>query len=102
MTDYIHELADGVYEVLDRVEAQRVQRDASISGQSALALLQAVYRDPEVPLSTRIRCAALALPHETPRLTAVANISPSEFADRLEECIRRSGVRLVEAKSANG
>jgi hypothetical protein len=96
MTDYIHDLADGVFEVLDRIEVQRARRDASINGPSALALLQSVYRNPEVPLATRIRCAALALPHETPRLTAVANISPSEFAERLEKAIVRSGVRLID------
>jgi hypothetical protein len=96
MVDHIHELADGVFEVLDRIEAQRVQRDARINGPSALGLLQSVYRDPEVPLHTRIRCAALALPHEVPRLTAVANIDVNDFADKLEKAITRSGVRLIQ------
>jgi hypothetical protein len=58
---------------------------------SALALLQAIYKNSEVPLSTRMRAAALALPFESPRLTAVANISPEEFSDRLEKAIARSG-----------
>jgi hypothetical protein len=98
MADYIHELADGVFEVLDRIEAQRVQRDTSINGKSALGLLQSVYRDPEVPLHTRIRCAALALPFESPRLTAVANIDVADFSDRREKAITRSGVKLIEAK----
>jgi hypothetical protein len=62
---------------------------------SALALLQAIYKNPEVPLSTRIRCAAIALPFEAPKLTAVANISPLEFSNALEKAINRSGVRLI-------
>jgi hypothetical protein len=62
---------------------------------TALALLQAVYKNPDVPLSTRIRCAAIALPFETPKLTAIANISPEEFSDRLEKAIVRSGGRLI-------
>jgi hypothetical protein len=65
---------------------------------SALALLQAIYKNGEVPLHTRIRCAALALPFESPRLTAVANISPEEFSDRLEKAILRTRACLIEAK----
>jgi hypothetical protein len=96
MADYIHELADNVVEVLDRIEAQR---DARINGPDALSFLQSVYKNPEVPLGTRIRCASIALPFEAPKLTAVANISPLEFSNALEKAINRSGVRLL---SGNG
>jgi hypothetical protein len=70
--------------------------ELKISTDSALELLQAVYRDPDMPLPARMRAAALALPHESPRLTAVANIDVSDFSEKLE--ITRSGVRLIEAK----
>ena len=65
---------------------------------NALSLLQAVYRDQELPLPVRMRAAALALPFESPKLSAIANLSPEDFSDRLEKAITRSGVRLIEAK----
>jgi hypothetical protein len=43
-------------------------RPAERQNTSALALLQAVYRDPDVPLNVRIKCAVEALPYETPKL----------------------------------
>jgi hypothetical protein len=45
-----------------------------------------------------MRAAALALPHESPRLSAVANISPEEFSDRLEKAILRTRIALIETK----
>jgi hypothetical protein len=47
-----------------------------------------------------MRAAALALPFESPPLTAVASIDVADFSDRLEKAITRSGVRFIEAKSA--
>jgi hypothetical protein len=69
-----------------------------LRGDTALSLLQAVYRDPDLPLSTRMRAAAQALPFESPRLSAIANLSPEDFSDRLERAITRSEVRLIEVK----
>jgi hypothetical protein len=42
------------------------------------------------------------LPFESPKLSAVANISPEEFSDRLEKAILRTRMSLIEAKSAKG
>jgi hypothetical protein len=63
-------------------------------GETALTLLQNVYRDKTQPLSLRIRCAAEALPYEQPKLTAVATwrVNGDDFAERLERSIERSGV----------
>jgi hypothetical protein len=90
---------NSVLEVLDRIEAQRAQRDAAIIGPNALALLQAVYRDPDVPLNVRIRCAVEALPFESPKLSATAILSDADFAQRLERAILRSGVKAIEAEA---
>lgn len=69
-------------------------------GETALALLQAVYRDPRQPLPTRIRCAVEALPFESPKLSATAVLFRDDFATRLERAIARSGKAplLIEAK----
>jgi hypothetical protein len=65
---------------------------------SALEYLQSIYRNPSEPEGRRLRAAMAALPFEAPRLSAVANISPEEFSDRLERAIMRSRIGLLEAK----
>ena len=47
-------MADTINAVLDRIETQ--QRDLDrVEGETALELLQAVYRDRAMPLQTRMR-----------------------------------------------
>jgi hypothetical protein len=68
---------------------------------TSLDLLQAVYRNPDVPLSVRMRAAGMAIPYEYPKLSVIASISDSAgFAERLERAITRSGLRplMIEAK----
>jgi hypothetical protein len=92
-------MLDSIGEIIKRIEAEQQRQGGTIS---ALSLLQSIYRNPEVPLPVRMRAAAIALPHETPRLTAVANIDVADFSERLERAILRSGVRLIEGNVVNG
>jgi hypothetical protein len=69
-------------------------------GETALALLQSVYRNKLVPLGVRMRAASEALPSENPKLSAVAvaSMTGNEFALRLDRAIMRSA-KLIEAKA---
>jgi hypothetical protein len=60
--------------------------------QTALKLLQEVYRDPMVPLPVRLRAAVEAAPYEHPKLTAVAlgKFTGEDFASRLERAVEAS------------
>jgi hypothetical protein len=60
-----------------------------------LDFLRAVYLNPELPLSVRMKAAIEAAPYCHPKLSATAVIDPTEFADRLEKAIVRSGMRLI-------
>jgi len=86
---------------IELVEPALEQR---IGAQGALAFLQAVYRNQEIPLSVRMRAAIEALPFETPKLSATALVPMGgDFAKRLEKAIERSreGSRLIEHTSAS-
>jgi hypothetical protein len=68
----------------------------------SLDLLRMVYRSPSVPLSTRIRCAVAALPHEFPRLQVTAQVTDQNFASILDARIanmeRINNGQTIEAK----
>ena len=60
-------------------------------GETALGLLQAVYRDKWVPLHTRIRCASLAIGYEVPKLAVTGYVADNQsFAVALDRAIERS------------
>jgi hypothetical protein len=69
----------------------------------SLDLLRMVYRNKDIPLSTRIRCAVAALPHEFPRLQVTAQITENDFASLLEariknmERVNKGNGRTIEA-----
>src|SRR5215469_875537 len=94
-------MQDTVQAELDRIEVQRVQAQPLPDGSTALSLLREVYRDRNQPLSARMRAAIEALPHENPRLSAVAvgYMTGDTFAERLERCIARSNrAKLIEGR----
>ena len=73
-------------------EVARIRDDPTIElgpdGMS-LDLLRAVYRNSSIPLSTRIRCAVAALPHEFPRLQVTAQIQDNDLATLLDQRLKR-------------
>jgi hypothetical protein len=88
----IEKMTETIHNVLDRIEAEAVTKVAPEA--TSLDLLQAVYRNRDVPLSVRMRAAGMAIPYEFPKLSVVASVSDSSaFAERLERAIQRSGVR---------
>jgi hypothetical protein len=81
-------LANNVDAVLDQIEAQQVI-ELPENGTS-LDLLRQVYRNPSLPLMTRMRAATAALPHEHPKLAVTTLVNVGDFADQLEQAIERS------------
>jgi hypothetical protein len=72
-------------------------------GETSLDFLQRVYRSVKQPMSRRLRAAIEALPHEHPRLGAIATASMNgqDFASLLERAIERSGKAplMIEARA---
>jgi hypothetical protein len=94
-------MTETIHNVLDRIEAAAVTEVEPEA--TSLDLLQAVYRNPDVPLSVRMRAAGMAIPYEFPKLSVVASVNdPAAFAERLEAAIRRSGInpRVIEHRPA--
>ena len=66
--------------------------------ENAHALLRAVYQNPEVPLSVRMRAAMACLPFETPKLAVTAQITEQDFATLLDRRLKRlEEMKLIEA-----
>ena len=59
--------------------------------------LQAVYRNPRLPLQMRIRAMIAALPFETPKLAVTATVSEHDFATLLDRRLKR--IEEMKAKA---
>ena len=72
-------------------------------GETALGLLQAVYRNKRVPLHTRMRAASLAIGYEVPKLAVTGYVrDDASFAVALDRAIERSRAgKVVLELSAN-
>jgi hypothetical protein len=68
--------------------------EEGLSCENAHALLRAVYQNPEVPLSVRMRAAIAALPFEAPKLAVTYQASEQDFATLLDARIER--MKLIE------
>ena len=64
----------------------------------ALGLLQAVYRNPQIPLNTLMRAAGMALPFERPKLAVVVTNREGDLADRLMAAIAASD-KVINSQS---
>jgi len=92
--------------ILDKisVEAEQLAPD----GETALGLLQEVYRNKRVPLSTRMRAATIAIQYETPKLAVTGYVNDTaSFAQALDRAIQRSAegrvtLELTAAPEAGG
>ena len=56
----------------------------------SLDLLKAVYRNNQLPLTTRMRAAIAALPFEVPKLAVTAVVSEQDFATLLDRRLKRN------------
>jgi len=75
----------------------------------SLDLLRAVYRNSSLALTTRMRAAIAALPHEVPRLAVTAQIVDNDFATLLDQRIAHyqqmqlaNSAKLIDAQPING
>jgi hypothetical protein len=73
---------------------------------TSLDLLQQVYKRSDLPLSTRMRAAGLALPHEHPKLAVTGLVTEGDFAQILDKRIahyqqlqRANNTKLIEASA---
>src|SRR5262245_7497227 len=96
-------MTQSIASVMDRIETAQATVISIGPNANSLELLQAIYRNPSIPLPTRIRCAFAALPHEVPRLQVTAQVTDQDFATLLDariknmERVNNGNGRTIEA-----
>src|SRR5713226_9332022 len=90
-------MPEALGDVLDRIEAaQAIELPQEAT---SLDFLQQVYRNPSLPISTRMRAAVAALQFEHPKLGVNITIEGKDIAQRLDEAIRRSS-KVINGSAA--
>jgi hypothetical protein len=77
----------------ERAQAGEVQREEL--PQSALAYLQAIYKNPALPDHVRMRAATIAIQYESPKLAVTGYLrDDATFAEALERALMRSNAAM--------
>src|SRR6516164_4555542 len=71
------------------MEAEQEMEVETLEPVTALQLLQSVYRNPTVGMTTRMRAAMACLPFEVPKLAVTAVLSEQDFATVLDRRLKR-------------
>jgi hypothetical protein len=77
-------MLDSVEKALARAIEEQAETVEGPRAQTALQLLQAVYRDPTQPQSVRIKTAGMAIAYETPKLSVGVRADHRGMADMME------------------
>ena|SRR5262245_1654335 len=81
------------------MEAEQEMEVETLAPVTALQLLQNVYRNPTVGMTTRMRAAMACLPFESPKLAVVAQVTENDIATVLDRRIARyQQMKLLESK----
>src|SRR6516165_1746837 len=67
---------------------------------NSIDYLRRIYRDPNQPITVRMRAAIESLPYENAKITAVAigKLTGQDFYTRLEKAVRIQAAGLIEAQ----
>ena len=84
----------------DLFEDQKPQEIEIPTDGISLDLLKAVYRNNQLPLTTRMRAAIAALPFESPKLAVTAMVSEQDFATLLDQRLKRMEAMKADAIEA--
>src|SRR5262245_16373021 len=97
-------MPEAISKVFNRIQDQVTEIVLGPEGIS-LDLLRAVYRNPSIPLSVRMRAAMACLPFETPKLAVTAQINEQSYAELLDRRLARldeARRQVIEHQPQNG